>query len=160
MAPFDTTSRAMGVRTEPRLAPRSGNLTPPRFSPSCSHCLIPEMPKRRGLWLSRGTIVCGQGHCKAACQGCFWPGWTRSSPFLPSFMKHTTSQVVFAHPTSSLFHISGLSAEVIQSPDIWFSRCSEWSSERIEGLRQIQTACRGTFRTDCQYIRISRRLQN
>ena len=42
MAPFDTTSRAVGVRTEPRLAPRSGNLTPPRFSPSCSHCLIPK----------------------------------------------------------------------------------------------------------------------
>ena len=126
MALFDTTSRAVGVRTEPRLAPRSGNLTPPRFSPSCSHCLVLQMQNANfGLWLSRGTIIGGQGHCKTACQCCFRSGWTRSSPFLPSFMEQTAPQVVFAHPTASLFHISGLSAEVIQSPDIRFTRCNE-----------------------------------
>ena len=30
-------------------APHSGNLTPPRISPSCPHCLR--------LWLDRGTII-------------------------------------------------------------------------------------------------------
>ena len=86
--------------------------------------LLDPQRKKRGLWLSRGTIVCGQGHRKTACQCCFWSGWTRSSPYLPSFMEQAAPQVVFAHPTASLFHISGLPAEVIQSPDIHFSRCS------------------------------------
>ena len=36
---FDTTSRIMGGCTNQRLAPPSGNLTPPRISPSCPHCL-------------------------------------------------------------------------------------------------------------------------
>ena len=36
---FDTTSRIMGGYTNQRLAPPSGNLTPPRISPSCPHCL-------------------------------------------------------------------------------------------------------------------------
>ena len=36
---FDTTSRIMGDRADQRLAPPSGNLTPPRISPSCPHCL-------------------------------------------------------------------------------------------------------------------------
>ena len=38
--------------------------TPPRISPSCPH-YVP-------LWLGRSTIVCGQDHCEAACQSCFW----------------------------------------------------------------------------------------
>ena len=46
---FDTTSRIMGGYTNQRLAPPSGNLTPPRISPSCPHCLR--------LWLDRGTII-------------------------------------------------------------------------------------------------------
>ena len=36
---FDTTSRIMGDRADQRLAPPSGNLTPPRISPSCPHCV-------------------------------------------------------------------------------------------------------------------------
>ena len=40
---FDTTSRIMGGCTNQRLAPPSGNLTPPRISPSCPH--------RLRLWL-------------------------------------------------------------------------------------------------------------
>lgn len=77
LALFDTTSRAVGGRTEPRLAPRSGNLTPPRISPSCPHCLW--------LWLGRGTIVGGQGHCKTACQGCFCLDGDRWAPSLAVF---------------------------------------------------------------------------
>ncbi len=77
MALFDTTSRALGGRTEPRLAPRSGDLTPPRISPSCPHCLR--------LWLGRGTIVGGRGHCETACQGCFWMDGDRWAPCLAVF---------------------------------------------------------------------------
>ena len=33
--------------------PRHGNLTPPRISPSCPHCVIPF----QGLWLGRSIIV-------------------------------------------------------------------------------------------------------
>ena len=36
---FDTTSRIMGGCTNQRLAPPSGNLSPPRISSSCPHCL-------------------------------------------------------------------------------------------------------------------------
>ena len=108
-----------GWRRAPGISPLRGSLraAPIAWSPK----------KKRGLWLSRCTIVGGQGHRKTACQCCFWSGWSRSSPYLPSFMEQAAPQVVFAHPTASLFHISGLPAEVIQSPDIHFSRCNEWS---------------------------------
>ena len=68
-----------GRQTEPRLAPRSGNLTPPRISPSCPHCLI---LKKSGLWLGRGTIVGRRGHCETACQSCFWMDGNRWAPYL------------------------------------------------------------------------------
>ena len=39
----------LGRTAKLRRAPHSGNLTPPRISPSCPHCLR--------LWLDRGTII-------------------------------------------------------------------------------------------------------
>ena len=53
--------------------------TPPRISPSCPH-YVP-------LWLGRSTIVCGQDHCEAACQSCFWMDGYRSSPSWAVFMQ-------------------------------------------------------------------------
>ena len=47
-------SPRLGRHTRPDLAVRSENLTPPRISPGCPHCVIPVWP---GLWLGRGTIV-------------------------------------------------------------------------------------------------------
>ena len=79
LALFDTTSQALGGRTELRWAPHSGNLTPPRISPSCPHCLR--------LWLGRGTIIGGQGHCETACQCCFGMDGYRSLPCWPSLMQ-------------------------------------------------------------------------
>ena len=105
LALFDTTSRAVGGKTEPRLAPRSGNLTPPRISPSCPHCVISKMR----LWLGRGTIVGERGHCKTACQCCFWMDGNRWAPYLAVFYSrkkiHCNSlllQVVLAHPPHRL----------------------------------------------------------
>ncbi len=106
---FDTTSPGLGGHTEPRLAPRSGNLTPPRFSPSCPHCL--------SLWLGRGTIVGGQGHCETACQCCFEMSGSRSPSYGPSFMQYS-AQMGLGALSASLFLSRGLSAEVIQSPDM------------------------------------------
>ena len=53
--------------------------TPPRISPSCPH-YVP-------LWLGRSTIVCGQDHCEAACQSCFWMDGYRSSPCWAVFIQ-------------------------------------------------------------------------
>ena len=58
---------------------RSRVCTPPRISPSCPH-YVP-------LWLGRSTIVCGQDHCEAACQSCFWMDGYRSSPYWAVFMQ-------------------------------------------------------------------------
>ena len=52
---------------------------PPRISPSCPH-YVP-------LWLGRSTIVCGQDHCEAACQSCFWMDGYRSSPYWAVFIQ-------------------------------------------------------------------------
>ena len=51
---FDTTPPGLGGHTRPDLAVRSENLTPPRISPGCPHCVIPISS---GLWLGRGTIM-------------------------------------------------------------------------------------------------------
>lgn len=56
-----------------------GNLTPPRISPSCPHCVK--------LWLGRSTIVRGQDYCEAACQSCFWMDGYRSSPYWAVFIQ-------------------------------------------------------------------------
>ena len=122
---FDTTPPGLGGKTEPRLAPRSGNLTPPRISPSCPHCVISKMR----LWLGRGTIVGERGHCETACQCCFWMDGNRWAPYLAVFYSrkkiHCNSlllQVVLAHPPHRLSFTQGSSADVIQLPDIRFSR--------------------------------------
>ena len=105
-----------GQSSEPQLAPRSGNLTPPRISPSCPHCLR--------LWLGRGTIVGGQGHCKTACQGCFRLDGDRWAPYLAVFDAGKPAQVVLARPTHRFSSFGGLSADVIHSLDIHFSSCT------------------------------------
>ena len=99
-----------------RRAPHSGNRTPPRISPSCPHCLR--------LWLGRGTIVGGQGHCKTACQGCFRLDGDRWAPYLAVFDAGKPAQVVLARPTHRFSSFGGLSADVIHSLDIHFSSCT------------------------------------
>ena len=59
----------------------TGNLTPPRISPSCPHCL--------NLWLGRGTIIGGRGRCKAGCHTCFWMDGNRWAPCLAVFYTDT-----------------------------------------------------------------------
>ena len=71
--------------------------TPPRISPSCPH-YVP-------LWLGRSTIVCGQDHCEAACQSCFWMDGYRSSPCWAVFMRERFSRTGGLRASSaSLFH--------------------------------------------------------
>ena len=69
--------------------------TPPRISPSCPH-YVP-------LWLGRSTIVCGQDHCEAACQSCFWMDGYRSSPCWAVFIQKICTGGLRAS-SASLFH--------------------------------------------------------
>lgn len=50
-----------GRHTNRRLAPPSGNLTPPRIAPRCPH---------KNGW-TQSTIIGLRDHCETACQGCF-----------------------------------------------------------------------------------------
>ena len=74
---------------KPDLAVCSGNLTPPRISPSCPHCVI----SKKRLWLGRCTIVGEQGHCETARHGCFgmdgnrWAPYT-SGPLIETFREN------------------------------------------------------------------------
>ena len=72
-----------------------GNCTPPRISPSCPHCVK--------LWLGRSTIICGQDHCEAACQSCFWMDGYRSSPCWAVFIQKICTGGLRAS-SASLFH--------------------------------------------------------
>ena len=113
--PFDTTSRSQGRTTGPRLATRTGNLTPPRISPSCPHCL--------SLWLGRGIIVGGRGH-GAACQSrCGSDGYTLAS-LKAVFLCRNLHRKVLAHPPAAV-PVKGPSAKVIQLPDMKFSKSGE-----------------------------------
>ena len=69
--------------------------TPPRISPSCPHCVK--------LWLGRSTIICGQDHCEAACQSCFWMDGYRSSPCWAVFIQKICTGGLRAS-SASLFH--------------------------------------------------------
>ena len=69
--------------------------TPPRISPSCPH-YVP-------LWLGRSTIVCGQDHCEAAFQSCFWMDGYRSSPCWAVFIQKICTGGLRAS-SASLFH--------------------------------------------------------
>ena len=86
---FDTTSRIMGGCTNQRLAPPSGNLTPPRISPSCPHCL--------SLWLDseyRSTVSLRDSLPKL-----LWAGWVSLGHLSrPSFMRSSPHRWVLAHP--------------------------------------------------------------
>lgn len=70
---FDTTSRIMGGCTNQRLAPPSGNLTPPRISPSCPHCVILQPDGFQMLWttLILSRAVAGQEYHYAPFRS--WP---------------------------------------------------------------------------------------
>ncbi len=110
--PFDTTSRGHGRTTGLRLASHSGNLTPPRISPSCPHCL--------SLWLGRGIIVGGRGH-GAACQSrCGSNGLY--ARFLKGrlFMQKSAQEGLGASARRCPFR--GPSAKVIQLPDMKLSK--------------------------------------
>lgn len=55
---------SLGRHTNRRLAPPSGNLTPPRIAPRCPH---------QNGW-TQSTIIGLRDHCETACQGCFGLG--------------------------------------------------------------------------------------
>ena len=102
--------------------PAHGNLTPPRISPSCPHCVK--------LWLGRSTIICGQDHCEAACQSCFWIDGYRSSPYWAVFMQkqclpHRWSSRILRIAVPFLVH----PLDVIQSLDMYFSSCTRACSK-------------------------------
>ena len=87
-----------------------GNLTPPRISPSCPHCLIPVSP---------GAVAGQEYHYQIADEGragmkpaamrnsppqaAFWTDGHRSAPSLAVFdAVSCPAQVVLAHPPASL----------------------------------------------------------
>ena len=84
-----TLERIMGGCTNQRLAPPSGNLTPPRISPSCPHCL--------SLWLDseyRSTVSLRDSLPKL-----LWAGWVSLGHLSrPSFMRSSPHRWVLAHP--------------------------------------------------------------
>ena len=86
---FDTTPRIVGGLTDQWLAPPSGNLTPPRISPSCPHCL--------SLWLDseyRSTVSLRDNLPKL-----LWAGWVSLGHLSrPSFMRSFPHRWVLAHP--------------------------------------------------------------
>ena len=89
--------------------------TPPRISPSCPH-YVP-------LWLGRSTIVCGQDHCEAACQSCFWMDGYRSSPCWAVFIQKICTGGLRAS-SASLFHFWLIRLMSFQSLDMYFSSCT------------------------------------
>ena len=105
----------IGRLTKPDLAVRSESFTPPRFSPSCPHCVR--------LWLDRGTIIGGWDRRNTACHGCFWIDWTRSAPYFSLFHLRflgrypQSPQAVFAL-LPHRFSPSGSSADVILPSDM------------------------------------------
>lgn len=58
-------------------------------------------------------------------------GWTRSSPYLPSFMRSSSAQVVLAHPPTSLaVPEGGTLAVVFQLPDMTAERAVFFKEQR------------------------------
>ena len=100
--------------------------TPPRISPSCPHCVK--------LWLGRSTIICGQDHCEAACQSCFWMDGYRSSPSWAVFMQ---KQCLPHRWSSRILRIAvpfqACPLDVIQSLDMYFSSCTR-RTENVPSL--------------------------
>ena len=89
----------------------TGNLTPPRISPSCPHCL--------SLWLGRGTIIGERGRCETGCHTCFWMDGNRWAPCLAVFYADTVCTGGPGASSASLLPVlRGSSADVIQSPDM------------------------------------------
>ncbi len=95
-----------------RRAPHSENLTPPRISPGCPHCVIPR---------SRGAVA-GQGyHCR---QMRSWRNrlpyllldrWTRWAPYWPSLIgvKEKDRLLVSYRWSSRTVRIARSNADVI-----------------------------------------------
>ena len=90
---FDTTSRIMGGCTNQRLVPPSGNLTPPRISPSCPHCLR--------LWLdSEYRMVVS---LRNSLPELLLAGWGPLVTFFDRLLCRVYAQVSLRAPAASLF---------------------------------------------------------
>ena len=111
-----------------RAGARHGNLTPPRISPSCPHCLwlwldrsiITGLPARVGQD-SRGVLP----QCETARHRLFYGRMGTALHLIwPSLMRGLPAQMVLAHPPMSLQPPSrGLSpADVSKLPDMTASR--------------------------------------
>ena len=111
--------------------------TPPRISPSCPH-YVP-------LWLGRSTIVCGQDHCEAACQSCFWMDGYRSSPCWAVFIQKICTGGLRAS-AKSLFHFWLIRLMSCQSLDMYFSSCMRACSKNTSHpLSVFETLLHQTF---------------
>ena len=102
---FDTTSPGVRAASGDRAGARHGNLTPPRISPSCPHCLC--------LWLGRsiitrlltrvGPVFENQSQCETARHRLFYGRMGTALHLIwPSLMRGLPAQMVLAHPPMSL----------------------------------------------------------
>ena len=119
-----------GRQLTDRAGARHGNLTPPRISPSCPHCLIPVSPgavagqEYHYQIADEGRAGRNQPQCETARHRllCGRMGTALHLPW-PSLMRFP-AQVVLAHPPASLQPPSrGPPVSVcIPLPDMRFSR--------------------------------------
>ena len=97
---------SLGRQLTDRAGARHGNLTPPRISPSCPHCLwlwldrsiITGLPARVGQD-SRGVLP----QCETARHRLFYGRMGTALHLVwPSLMRVFPTQMVLAHPPTSL----------------------------------------------------------
>ena len=121
-----------------RAGARHGNLTPPRISPSCPHCLIPVSP---------GAVAGQEYHYQIADEGqirkplttmrnsppqaALWTDGHRSAPSLAVFDAGSQpAQVVLAHPPASLQPPSRRASRQRTYPAAGYSVCKDQDGSR------------------------------
>ena len=113
-----------------RAGARHGNLTPPRISPSCPHCLIPVLSgavagQEYHYWIAgegREKLTKTSPQCETARHRLFYGRMGTALHLIwPSLMRRSPAQMVLAHPPMSLQPplSGGLSpADVSKLPDM------------------------------------------
>ena len=117
--------------------PAHGNLTPPRISPSCPHCVILQPDGFQMLWttLILSRAVAGQEyHClrtrslRGSLPKLLLDGWVPLVTLLGrlyagTFLPHRWSSRILRIAVPFLAH----PLDVIQSLDMYFSSCTRWT---------------------------------